>query len=110
VVDGSQSPGPLHGIPTAGRQSPIASRPPQQSLVPVSWVALVPAAAHPHAPSTQRPEQQVSSSLHGAPRDAQAHVPAGEQPPKQQSLSSAHVTPNGLQVQPSTTSSKPEQQ
>jgi hypothetical protein len=111
VVAGSQSPAPLHELPAPDRQLPDASTAsPQQSLGAVSWAWLVPTAAHPHAPSTQRPEQQVWSSSHGAPRGAQVQDPAGEQPPKQQSLSSAHITPKGLQVQPRTTSSRPEQQ
>lgn len=113
VVAGSQSPGPLHGLPTPDPQLPptlLAKAPPQQSLAAVTWSAAVPTSAHPHAPSTQRPEQQVWSSLQGAPRDAQVHFPAGEQPPKQQSPSRAQVTPNGLQVQAPAVSTRLEQQ
>jgi hypothetical protein len=91
-TDGSQSPRPLHGLPRAPMQLPFSKASPQQSCVLVSWPEGVPGAAQPHAPSTQRPEQQSWSSVHGASRGAHTHVPSGPQPPKQQSESLLQTT------------------
>jgi hypothetical protein len=110
-TEGSQSPSPLHGLPSAPRQLPASSTAaPQQSLVLVSLPEGVPGAAQPHAPSTQRPEQQPWSSVHGASRGAHTHFPSSPQPPKQQSESFPHTTPYGLHVQWPARSPPPEQQ
>jgi hypothetical protein len=110
-TEGSQSPRPLHALPKAPTQLPaLSAAAPQQSFALVSWLEGVPGAAHPHAPSTQRPEQQPWSSVHGAPRGAHAHFPSVPQSPKQQSEFLAHTIPYGLQVHLPARSPLPEQQ